>query len=539
MKPISGTMRSSITIIMIAWFIACKEQPGQSGENNLGSLQHEFTISDRAKPAFEKGLLLLHSFEYDDAREAFQEALASDNTELMAYWGEAMTHYKALWKLQDVEAGRAVIARVGATKEQRLAKAENELEKDFWVGVELLYGDGELIERNNAYSNHMGKLYDKYPGNQEVAAFHALGLMWSVPLGRDAEIFDKSAQVVAGILEENPNHPGALHYMIHAYDDPEYAQLAVKAADKYSKVAPDATHALHMPSHIYLALGRWADVVASNEASYQASINRLERKGLSDESRGYHSYFWLQYGYLQQGRKTDAHRLLKDMVTYTRNAPTRQARGYWINMQNAYLTDAHEWSEDIEPIVVSRLDLGLISQASHRFFQGSMAYLKGEATTISQEMDSLQNEIEAAELLVTSDGITLCSAGTTRYAPNKTDIQRSQVMWYQMDAYRSMLEEDIEQVEKALTEATKLEAKTGYSFGPPDIPYPSFEQYGYWLLKQDRPREALEQFNISLERMPNRTNALKGKFKALKALGLEDEAIEVNETLENIILVSS
>jgi hypothetical protein len=277
-----------------------------------------------------------------------------------------------------------------------------------------------------------------------------------------------------------------------------------------------------MPSHIYLALGRWADVVASNEASYQASINRLKRKGLGNEARGYHSYFWLQYGYLQQDRKSDAHRLLKDMVTYTRNAPTRQARGYWINMQNAYLTDAHEWSEDIEPMVVSRLDLGLISQAGHRFFQSCMAYLEGDATTISLEMDSLQNEIAAAELLVTSDGITLCSAGATRYAPNKTDIQRSQVMWHQMDAYRAMIAGNTEQVENALMEATELETQTGYSFGPPDIPYPSFEQYGDWLLNQDRPREALEQFNISLARMPNRLNALRGKQTSLEALGMED-----------------
>jgi tetratricopeptide (TPR) repeat protein len=512
-------MRPLFTVFLLIVVFSCTNKPPDTPSNNLGNLEHQFDISEKAQPAFEKGMLLLHSFEYDDAREAFQEAVVADENEIMSYWGEAMTHYKALWKLQDVDAGRAVMDKLGSSPEARLARITDELERDFWIGVELLYGDGELIERNQGYAEHMATLYDKYPGNQEVAAFYALGLMWSVPLGRDAEVFDRSAQVVAGILQENPNHPGALHYMIHAYDDPEYAQLAIKAANLYAEVAPDATHALHMPSHIYLALGMWDDVVASNEASYQASVNRLERKGLGDAARGYHSYFWLQYGYLQQERYQDAHKLLKDMVEYTRKAPTKQARGYWISMQNAYLTDAGEWSTDIDPIVVGRHDLGLISQAGHRYFQGRMAHRNGDSQTIISHMDSLDNEIKAAELLVTSDGITLCSAGVTRYAPNRTDIQRAMVMWHQMDAMRAELAGNQQHVEQALLEATTLEAATGYSFGPPDVPYPSFEHFGYWLLDQDRPDEALEQFNTSLERMPNRTLALRGKKLALKELG--------------------
>ena len=529
-------MKSLALPIALLFVCSCQNpqtsQEQATDDHQLGQLQHQFTISDAAKDGFEKGLLLLHSFEYDDAREAFKEAVAADENEVMAYWGEAMSHYKALWGLQDVDAGRAVMDRLGAEKPERLAKAENELEKDFWQGIEILYGEGEFNERNQAYADHMGALYQKYPQNQEVAAFYALGLMWSVPLGRDAEIFDRSAQVVSGILEENPQHPGALHYMIHAYDDPQYAELAINAADLYAQVAPDATHALHMPSHIYLALGMWADVVASNEASYQASLNRLERKGLDGSARGYHSYAWLHYGYLQQMRHTDAHRLLADMVGFTKAHPNRQARSYWISMQNAYLTDMGDWSQEIEPLQVSRQDLALISQAGHRFFQGRMAFKSGDETMLAAQMDSLNQEIAAAELLVTSDGITLCSAGTTRYAPNRTDVQRATVMLHQLSAYRALLQDDPVSAEKFLKEAVSLEAATGYSFGPPDIPYPSFEQYGDWLLAQDRPKEALQQFNASLERMPNRTHALQGKAQALKTLGQEQDAHEVTALID-------
>jgi hypothetical protein len=294
-----------------------------------------------------------------------------------------------------------------------------------------------------------------------------------------------------------------------------------------------------MPSHIYLALGMWENVVASNEASYQASVNRLKRKGLGDASRGYHSYSWLHYGYLQQQRQNDAHRLLKNMVAYTKKSPTRQARSYWIAMINARLTDGGEWSQDIFPMVVSRLDLGLSSKAGHHFFQGHMAYLDGDTETISIQMDSLDNEIAAAELLVTSDGITLCSVGTTRYAPNRTDIQRATVIWHQLAAFKALTVDDLESAEKSMLEATSLEATTGYSFGPPDIPYPSFEQYGYWLLEHERPQEALVQFNTSLERMPKRTNALKGKLVALEAMGNKQSAEVVHQVINEIVEISS
>src|SRR5690606_14723256 len=177
-----------------------------------------------------------------------------------------------------------------------------ELEKDFWQGLEILFGDGELKERNELFAGHMTSLYNKYPGNEEVAAFYAISLLWAGGPGFDQEKSLLSSRVADGILKENPNHPGALHYKIHALDHPELAGEARHAADLYARVAPDATHALHMPSHIYLALGLWDHVVSSNEASYAASVARLERKNLGDESRGYHSYAWLHYGYLQQGR---------------------------------------------------------------------------------------------------------------------------------------------------------------------------------------------------------------------------------------------
>ena len=527
-------MKNRIVLLLaISLLLNCSSLDKNSDQTNLlGILNHKFDISEPAKNNFETGLLFLHSFEYEDARKEFEKAIASDSTEMMAHWGNAMSYYKALWGLQDVEGGRAAMRKLGASKEERLAKIKDQLESDFWNGLELLYGDGEFYERNKAHADHMANLYKNYPDNHEVAAFYALGLMWTTPNGREKEIFNLSANIASGILEENPNHPGALHYLIHANDDPGFAQYSKLAADQYSKVAPDAVHALHMPSHIYLALGMWNEVVTSNEASYGASVKKMNERGLDDKARGYHSYAWLHYGYLQQGRFDKAGELMRDMQEYTVKAQTQIARVYLIAMQSAQLIETGNWIEGAEPISINCDDLGLVTKAENHFFKAAMAYQKGKRETILNETATLEKLISAAALLLTDQGIAMCSAGTTRYAPSRDDINKANVMIYQMKAFVAMLDNDDKMVEQNLIEATRLEAKAIYPFGPPTISYPSFEQYGEWLLTRSKAQEALTQFDRSLAVAPNRSKALKGKIKALKMLNRDPEVIEI-ETLLN------
>ncbi|MEQ9302892.1 MAG: hypothetical protein RJQ14_03180, partial [Marinoscillum sp.] len=229
------TTRLTALFLVLALVIGCSQQKAPKDDSyTLGQIEHQFTVSDEAKESFDKGLLLLHSFEYDDGKEAFRAAQTADSTEVMAYWGEAMCHYKALWGLQDLPAGREIMARLGATTEERLSRAEAGLEREFWRGIEILYGEGEVKERNERYANHMKGLYEQYPEDLEVAAFYSLSLMWADY--KDQKNLNRSSQVAAGIIKENPTHPGALHYMIHSNDDPEYARLAKNAADEYAKV---------------------------------------------------------------------------------------------------------------------------------------------------------------------------------------------------------------------------------------------------------------------------------------------------------------
>ncbi len=505
--------------IFLTLLIVVSCTPKKGDNTSLGKLDHDFSISESSSADFDKGLLLLHSFEYDDAGEAFAKARKKDPDEVMAYWGEAMSYYKALWGLQEIEKGRAVLKELGATHEERVEKAENELEIDFLKGVEILFGDGEEAYRQKEFSKHMSSLYDKYPGNQEVAAFYSLSLMWASGDGRDEALFDLSSHVAAGILEENPSHPGALHYMIHANDDPAYAALARDAADLYADVAPDAAHALHMPSHIYLALGMWEEVVASNIDSYQASVARMEKKGLDDKARGYHSYAWLHYGHLQLGQFEEAERLLSDMYQFTNSADTRSARSYLVDMQTAQRVEYGKWPENLKIARVRDADLGIITQMKQLFFRTLIAFDQQDMPKAEALIDTAKIRINTAEIIASPDkGVSLCGmANYSRYTPSQSDIDKSRVMLQQMMAMHALLDRDTAQADALFQDAVRRESATEYSYGPPDIPYPSFEQYGYFLLEQGHGDKAASFFEQSLARAANRRMAVEGKAKALES----------------------
>ncbi len=500
--------------------------------SHLGNLNHQFSIYPEAKADFDQGLLLLHSFEYDDAREAFDRALQADPDEVMAYWGLAMTHYKALWGLQNIAAGRRVMAQLGESEEIRTAKAEDQLEKDFWKGVEILFGEGELRERNQQYADHMEQMYAENPDNLEVAAFYSLGLMWAGY--DDQENLNKSSKVAQSIINENPTHPGALHYMIHANDNPDFAIEAISAADDYAKVAPDAAHALHMPSHIYVALGMWKEVVSSNRASYEASLKRVEQKQLNGTARGYHSMAWLHYGHLQLGEYDQATSILEEMIEYHSNGTS--SKSYLIMMQNQHRIESGTWPGTLkfQDVDESALKIGMEGKAKIHFLKSLLAFDQQDEMAIRKEAETLQTHWEASKLLVNDQGVALCSAGPTRYAPNKENLLRSEVVIQQIEALADMLAEDSKAVEDHLLAAVALEEEAGYDPGPPFIAYPSFEQYGDWLLEQQRYDEAINMFDKSLLQRTNRTKALKGKLDALDALGKSEEAAKVREILQNL-----
>ena len=269
----------------------------------LGHISFPNSGAPAAQPSFIRGVLLLHSFEYDDAIAAFREAERLDPSFALAYWGEALSYNQPLWYNENLEKARAVLSRLGPNPPARQAKAPTDREKGYIDAVERLFGTGTKAARDRAYADRMGELSRANPGDDEAAAFYALALLATIPNGqRDVATSLKAGAIASAILKRNPQHPGAAHYTLHAYDDGEHAAMGLEAARLYAKIAPASSHAQHMPSHAFLPLGLWDEASASDEAAWQTSIDLAKQKGLSAAQNDYHALGWLHYEYLQQGR---------------------------------------------------------------------------------------------------------------------------------------------------------------------------------------------------------------------------------------------
>ena len=520
-------------------FSACFQSEKQAVEtpksstSKLGEIDFQVTGSATAKPHFEKGLLLLHSFEYEDARAAFVEAQQADSTFAMAYWGEAMTHNHSLWQRQEKEKAVTALNKLAKDQTTRATFIKTELEQDFFQAVEILFGEGTKYERDLAYNKFMEQLTFKYPKNNEVAAFYAISILGTSRNGRNEELYDKSARVVQGIIKENPNHPGALHYLIHSYDDPVHAHLAKKAADSYAKVAPDAAHALHMPSHIYAALGKWDDVVTSNIASWNASIKRMKKKELDNNARSYHAFNWLQYGFLQRGEIEAAGTILKDMVRYTSEEPSKVARGYLVAMKGAQMVETNTWEGAIADNEIKVKDLSVTKRAGYAFLEGRKAYHQKDAIKLKEIIKTMTTTRKKASNIIGDKGFAMCSAGGfANKPPNQLDIDMIQVMEMELAAYLATLNGDNKLAAKIFKKASALDETLNYSFGPPTILKPIHEAYGEWLLANNQAEAALAIFEKSLKRHPRRLLSIQGKKKAASQLKKESIIAEASEELK-------
>ncbi|MFO0982305.1 MAG: tetratricopeptide repeat protein [Planctomycetota bacterium] len=350
--------------------LLCCALDGDGNRGELGHIDFPTSGAPAAQAAFVRGVLLLHSFEYDDAAEAFREAQQLDPDFAMAYWGEAMTYCHPIWATEDVAAAKAALGRLAPTAVGRTAKAPTEREKGFLAAVEALYADGDWRARYASYSRAMGDLHARFPDDLEIASLYALSLLGTVRGERDIPIYMRAAAVAEEVYQRAPLHPGALHYLIHSYDDPVHAPLGLRMARTYGSVAPAAAHALHMPSHIFVALGMWDDSAAANEASAAAADARVARKKLSIEERGYHSLWWLAYTYLQQGRRAAAHALLERMQQDASQSGSARTRQHLAVMRAEYLVNAEAWGGHEASIVTDTKDLEVSVVAADRFATG-------------------------------------------------------------------------------------------------------------------------------------------------------------------------
>lgn len=336
-------VRTSAVLTIGAWFLSM----GASAQQ-LGNISFPTSGSAAAQPKFIEGVKDLHSFEFDEAAEAFRAAQRIDPNFALAYWGEAMSYNHPLWAEQNLEAARKALERLAPTLEGRLAKAHTDKGKAFLEAEnQLFYAPGDKLARDKAYSDAMARLYDRWPDDHEVDIFYALSLLGTVrPGDKGFRRQALAASICMKVFQENPDHPGAAHFIIHAFDDPDHAILALPAARLYARIAPAAPHALHMPSHIFVQLGMWQDVVASNTVAYKAAEDLIARMHLPEGREDFHTLSWLEYANLMLSKFDDARHdvdLAKQAVD--RNPKDANIAQQYHTMLARYILESGKWEK--------------------------------------------------------------------------------------------------------------------------------------------------------------------------------------------------
>ncbi|MEM6999427.1 MAG: tetratricopeptide repeat protein [Pseudomonadota bacterium] len=455
------------------------------------------TTSKTAQQHFLRGASILHSFGWKQAIQAFQKAQAADPDFAMAYWGESLCYNHPLLPERDGQTPKEVLLRLGPTLEDRLAKAPTLREQGFIRAVDaLFFGTGNLKARRVAYMEAMRELHTALPDDPEIAAFYALSL---ISAGGAAGKEGERERILAGsiglkLMSANNDHPGAAHYTIHAFDDPLHAILALPAAQKFASIAPAVSHARHMPSHIFIQLGMWPEVAASNQSAYEAAVDLFEPGDNAGDM--VHALDWGQYGELQRGDHARAEQWIERMKKIAADIKGQaRVEDALHRVQARYIIETRKWQ--VKPVTDA-------SAATELFATGISAVELGDLATA-----------KLASLALTQKAATL--QGKDSFYNRRALPVR--IMDLQLTAAIQIASEQPDNGMVALQAAVELTEQMPLPRGAPNPIKPAHEYLGEALLLQEDPQNAVVAFEKSLLRMPNRPRSLLGLARAQVALG--------------------
>src|SRR5262245_35265824 len=272
MKPGKQLLMAALAALLLTASVNAQEpHQHESQAPQIGRVRFAISCGLKSQRRFNQAVAWLHSFEYDRAEQEFARITQSDPDCAMGYWGQAMSYYHPLW----APPGPAELERGAAAAEKgKSAGARTRRENEYIQAISVFYTDHDRLSyesRALAYEQAMERLHRHYPKDEEAAVFYALSLnataLATVPADKTYAKQKKAAAILNRVLRDRPRHPGVAHYLIHSYDYPQLASLALTAARSYAGIAPDSAHALHMPSHIFTRLGLWQESIKSNVAS--------------------------------------------------------------------------------------------------------------------------------------------------------------------------------------------------------------------------------------------------------------------------------
>lgn len=483
-----------------------------AGQQPLGVIAFPASGAAAAQPHFLRGVAWLHNFGYEEAIDAFRAAQAEDPAFVMAYWGEAMAYSQPLWFGEEPDKGRAVLARLGSTPEERRRKAATERERLYVDAVEALWGAGSKPARAQAFADAMAAVAKAYPADDEGQVFYALALLSTMPRGdQSLPLREKAGAIAEAVFRRNPGHPGAAHLILHAYDHGALAPRGLEAARAYAKIAPASSHALHMPAHFFVQLGHWAEAAESDERAWQASVAWVERRRASPLLRDFHSLVWWQYELTQLGQFEKAQTIAKEVDAAMAIATERDAVGGHHygdsdigrvsgllalrndkgSMRARYVLESERWQALAGQSSFDNIDelfaLGLSALRLNDAPRARAAYQELVRAS-GPEMDPGLRE-QASILVLEMEAIAAAGDGTPAVA------------WSKMD------------------EAVALQARMPKPIGRPYPVKGADELYGELLLEAGRASDAVRWFETALARTPNRSRAVLGLARAAAKAG--------------------
>ena len=479
------------------------------GDPNFGEVSFSLSCRYDLRETFNLGLSLIHSFEYAEAEKAFVSILDQDSECLMAYWGTAMSILNHPLSLkqnsESLKRGEALL------KVAQTLTPNNDREKDYIDAVSIYFKDWQTLDtqtRKLKYESKMKELYVKYPGDVETAVFYSLAILATADLNDKTYSKQKeSGKILEDLFKTNPNHPGIAHYIIHNYDSPELANLALKTARQYSVIAPASAHAQHMPSHIFTRLGLWDESIKSNIDSANSAVCYAESVNPNASwVSEIHAIDYLVYAYLQLGDNARA-KLEMDKVKEIKEVFPKDhfASAYALIAIPARLAVENKNWELATKLELpnTNLDWGKATwpKAILHFSRALGFTNTGNSLAAQKELEiliSLRNRLNEAENIYESGQVTI-----------------------QIEAIKGWIEYSKGNADKAIEYmklASNLESETSKAAVTPGEIIPADELLADLYLALNRPEEALKAYKLNLKGHPFRFNGIYGAAKAAQQL---------------------
>ena len=500
-------------IALVALTLATVPVTSETQSHEGWGISFPTSAAGEAQHHFVEGVTAMHLFMYEDAAEHFQAAQHLDPDFAMAYWGEALSHYRPVWRIHDREAARAILNRLAPTAKGRADKSPTPREKAYLATLDVLYGDGERRTREAGFAESMRLLSERYPNDTEALAWYTMSRVMQHPRSPAGAAGRMDTTALAQqVLRRNPRHPGALRSLIQSTDDPIHTSLGLDAVRALEAIQPTGSTAIHLPSHVYLNLGVWTKAAEANTRAFDASMAWVRaHEGWGLEALNAHNYGHLltyaHHAYLQLGQLEKA-REIRDRIRddYAESGQSSVLGVPLARTSARYLIDTERWEDAAElesAARASRLDHDLNIQ---------LAIGLGAARS-----GNLPLARDAAQRLGAASG------------------RAAELMARQVIALIRLAEAEDSDALRLLEETTAIEDENiMVHFGPPNPLKPPHELYGEVLLELARPADALRQFERSLEIYRRRPLSLIGAARAAAALGNTETARRHYATLVDI-----